>query len=358
MNTPVSLLEKLIEIDSSALDGITELIDYCEVWLKERGLQVERLLNQEYPMLVTVIGQGSRTVVLNAHADVVEGESDQFSPRIEGNKLFGRGAADMKAGLAAMMITMAELREESLPQRVMLQIVPDEENGGTYGTKYLTEQGYTGDFIICGEPTNLGVAIQAKGVLQLEIKLRGASAHSSRPWEGHNAIIMAYDLWIRIFELPFALEREPPMYAGPSINLSKISGGSLFNLVPGKCRLSLDIRYLPSQDPEEIIRQIESITDGTVHVHYMGDPVITDISNPYVTKLAESITEITSLEEAHLYGQHGSHDGKFFMKHGGAAVEFGPVGHGWHGDHEYVYLDSVEEYQQILVHFLRSLPAE
>lgn len=358
MKSSISLLQKLIEIDSSHLKGVTELIDYCEMWLQKQGLKVERLLNEGYPMLVAVIGQGSRTVVLNAHADVVEAEPEQFIPRIEGNKLYGRGAADMKAGLAAMMVTMAELREIKLSQKVMLQIVPDEEEGGSYGTKFLTDKGYTGDFIICGEPTSFGVAIQAKGVLQLEIKLQGASAHSSRPWEGHNAILMAYDLWMRIFELPFALEREPPMYAEPSINFSKIAGGSLFNLVPRKCLLSLDIRYLPSQSPEEIIRQIKSITEGTIHVHYIGDPVVTDISNPYVIKLVNAITEITSLEEAHLYGQHGSHDGKFFMKHGGAAVEFGPPGHGWHGDHEYVYINSVEEYQQILTHFLRSLPAE
>jgi succinyl-diaminopimelate desuccinylase len=358
MLNPIPLLKELIEIDSSNLEGVAEIIDYCEAWLQDHGLRVEKIQNKEYPMLVAIIGQGARTVVLNAHADVVEGEPDQYIPKTVGNKLYGRGAADMKAGLAAMMIAMAALKEETLNQRVMLQIVPDEEAGGKNGTKYLTDQGYTGDFIICGEPTNLGVAVQSKGVLQLVIKLRGNSAHSSRPWEGHNAIIMAYDLWVRIFELPFALEREPPMYAEPSINFSKISGGSMFNLVPRFCTISLDIRYLPSQSPEEIIRQIESITKGTVHVHYIGDPVVTDMANPYVTKLAQSIQEVTSLEEAHLYAQHGSHDGKYFTKYGGSAVEFGPFGHGWHGDHEHVYMDSVKEYQQILINFLRSLPEE
>ncbi|SDN96212.1 M20 family metallopeptidase [Alkalicoccus daliensis] len=355
MTNPIPLLKKLIQIDSSHSKGITAIINYCEVWLQNQGVEVQKLQNKGYPMLVAVIGSGPSTVVLNAHADVVEGSPGQFIPEIKGNKLYGRGAADMKAGLAAMMLTVAALKEEFLSHKVMLQIVPDEETGGVYGTKYLTAQGYTGDFIICGEPTNLGIAVQAKGVLQLEIELQGESAHSSRPWEGHNAIIMAYDLWMKIFELPFALEREPPMYDGPSINFSKISGGSAFNLVPKLCRVSLDIRYLPSQSPDKIIQQIKNITNGTVSVHYVGAPVVTRMPNSYVNTLVDSIREITSLEEAHLYAQHGSHDGKYFMEYGGSAVEFGPVGHGWHGNNEYVYVDSVTEYQQILMHFLRSL---
>ncbi|SDN76527.1 M20 family metallopeptidase [Alkalicoccus daliensis] len=358
MVNPIPLLEELIEQDSSTKEGVIEIVNYCETWLKERGLSVERLENEGYPMLVSEIGSGDETVIFNAHVDVVEAEEEQFDAEKKDGKLYGRGAIDMKAGVAAMMETMVELKDKDLNVKVMLQIVPDEETGGRHGTKYLTDNGYLGDFIICGEPTNFGIAVQAKGVVQLDLTLHGEPAHGSRPWEGRNAITMATDLFYEIFKLPFAKESEPPMYEGPSINLAKISGGDAYNKVPKRCEMSLDIRYLPSQSPQEIIRQIEEITEGDIHVNDISDPVVTKEDNPFVQTLASSLTNVTSLEKAKIYGQHGSNDGKYFTPHGGYAIEFGPIGHDWHGDNEYVYMDSVKDYQEILSDFLLSLSRE
>ncbi|WP_147805147.1 M20 family metallopeptidase [Alkalicoccus halolimnae] len=355
MATSTPLLEEMIKIDSSSKEGVEEIVDYCEKWLMENGLSVKRLKNNGYSMLVCEIGNGEESVVFNAHVDVVEGEKEQFIPYEKDGKLHGRGAVDMKAGASAMMKTLAEVKEMDLPFRLMLQIVPDEESGGEYGTKYLTEQGYTGDFIICGEPTNLGIAVQSKGVLQLDFLIYGQAAHGSRPWEGENAITNAYSLYEQIFELPFAKEEEKPVYGAPSVNLAKIEGGNAYNQVPKKCTMSLDIRYLPKQSPDEIIRQIREITKGELYVHQVGDPIRTKMDNPYVNALATSLTEKTELEKANLYGQHGSNDGKFFTRYGGSAVEFGPLGHGWHGDREFVYIDSVHEYQRILINFVKTL---
>lgn len=358
MPTLIPLLEELIEFDSSTKEGVIRIVNYCETWMKEQGLTVERIENQGYPILIAQIGEGDKTVIFNAHVDVVDAEKDQFAPLKEDGKLYGRGAVDMKAGVASMMETMAEMKDENLQTRVMLQIVPDEETGGEYGTKYLTEQGYLGDFIICGEPTHLGIGIQAKGAVQLDITVHGEPAHGSRPWEGKNAITMATDLFYEIFKLPFAQETEPPLYKEPSINLAKIAGGDAYNSVPKKCEISIDIRYLPSQDPQEIIRQVESITNGEVRVHNISDPVMTREDNLFVQTLASSLKSLTSLEKVRIFGQHGSNDGKYFTPYGGNAIEFGPVGHDWHGDNEHVYMDSVKDYQRILAHFLKALSLE
>ena len=184
MGDPIPLLEELIKIDSSTKAGANEAIAYCEQWLTDQGLPVKKLENNGFHMLVCEIGQGDHTVVLNGHIDVIEAEEKQFQPYIKDGKMYGRGAVDMKAGVAAFMVAAAQLKDRDLTTRVMLQIVPDEEIGGINGTKYLTENGYLGDFIICGEPTNMGIAIQSKGVLQLDITVQGKSAHGSRPWEG------------------------------------------------------------------------------------------------------------------------------------------------------------------------------
>ncbi|MFC4024432.1 M20 family metallopeptidase [Oceanobacillus longus] len=354
MGDPIPLLEKLIEIDSSDKSGANVAVDYCGKWLENQGLSVERIKNNDFHMLVCEIGQGDNTIVLNGHIDVIEGEDEQFQPYINDGKMYGRGSVDMKAGVAASMETVAQLKDSNLTSRVMLQIVPDEETGGLHGTKYLTEKGYLGDFIICGEPTNMGIAIQSKGVLQLDFVVRGKPAHGSRPWEGNNAITNAYNLYEDILKLPFAEETAPPMYDKPSVNLAKIKGGTVYNKVPEVCEMSLDIRYLPEQSPDEIFKQIEKITEGTVKTHICNRPVKTKEDNPYVEALANSIKNQTQLENVNIFGQHGSNDGQFFTEYGGSAVEFGPVGHDWHGDHEMVYVDSVREYQNVLEDFVSS----
>lgn len=355
MGDPTILLEELIKIDSSTKEGANRAVEYCASWLKDRDLQPKIIDNNGFKSLVCEIGKGDQTVVLNGHVDVIEGEKQQFSPSVKEGKMYGRGSIDMKAGVAAMMETISQLKDYHLSVRVMLQLVPDEETGGRYGTKHLTEKGYVGDFIICGEPTNLGIAIQSKGVLQLDFKIPGKPAHGSRPWEGVNAIAKAYELYESILKLPFAEETAPPIFDKPSINLAKLSGGNRYNKVPEMATMSLDIRYLPDQSPDDIYEQINEITEGEVTIHICNGPVKTEADNPYVKTLEKAVQKHTQLEQVNIYGQHGSSDGQFFTKYGGHAVEFGPVGVDWHGEKELVYLDSVREYQVVMREFLLEL---
>ncbi|PWG67608.1 succinyl-diaminopimelate desuccinylase, partial [Enterobacter mori] len=83
----------------------------------------------------------------------------------------------------------------------------------------------------CAEPTQLGIGFQAKGILQIDIELRGTSAHSSRPWEGENAVVKAFELYQQLISLPFAKE-STEVYDQPSINLAKINAGDVYNKVP------------------------------------------------------------------------------------------------------------------------------
>lgn len=349
----VLLLHELIKIDSSTRSGANQAIDYCANWLKQHGLEVTEINNEGYQSLVCEIGEGNQTIVLNGHVDVVEAEEQQFEPYVVDGKMYGRGSVDMKAGVVAMMETIVQLKDQQLSTKVMLQLVPDEETGGIYGSKYLADQGYCGDFIICGEPTSLGIGIQSKGVLQLDFKIRGEPAHGSRPWEGVNAILKATNLYEDILKLPFAEETCPPLYDKPSINLAKLSGGTVYNKVPEVCKMALDIRYLPNQSPDSIYQQINQITDGDVSIHICNDPVKTEADNPYVKKLCKAIKRNTQLEEVNIFGQHGSSDGQFFAKYGCDAIEFGPVGADWHGKNEMVYIHSLKEYVKVMKDFIQ-----
>lgn len=346
------LLKELLLIDSSTIAGANQAVEFCRQWLEDHGLEPDLIENKGYKMLVCTIGNGSRTIVFNGHVDVVSGRMEQFIPVEKEGRLYARGSADMKAGVVAMMFALAELKNLDLGINVQLQIVSDEEIGGENCSGFLVENGFRGDFVICSEPTQLGIALQAKGVLRLEVEIYGKSAHGSRPWEGENAILKAFEVYQELLELPFTKESSD-FYPSPSINLAIINGGEIFNKVPDKCVMSLDIRYLPGQDADEIVRQIKDASAGNVRVGLRGNPVATDRSDPFITTLA-SVVEKHLGSQAVVFGQHGAADTQFFSAYGIPAIEFGPSGANWHGDDEYVDIQSIETYKNILIEYVQT----
>ncbi len=348
----LKLLNDLISIDSSSVEGANEAVRFCGDWLQGNGLPVSTFENNGYTMLVSEIGSGDFTLVLNGHVDVVAAKAGQFLPFERDGKIYGRGSADMKSGVAAMMSALSQLNGMELGIRVQLQIVSDEEIGGFNCTGFLVEKGYRGDFAICGEPTGLGIANQAKGVLRTDLRVTGEAAHGSRPWEGINAIEKAYGIYGEILRLPFACESSD-YYEKPSINLAKINAGSAYNVVPDECMMGFDIRYLPGQDKDEILRQISGIEGVQLIPGMFSNPVNTDRSHPFLQLLGEIVQRHTE-REANYFGQHGSADTVFFSKYGIPAIEFGPAGGNWHGDEEYVEIDSVLAFRNILVELASS----
>lgn len=343
----LELLKNLILINSSTKEGANKAVDFCGHWLSERELPVQEMENNGCKMVVCEIGSGEHTLIFNGHVDIVSGKAEQFIPKEKDGKLYGRGAADMKAGVAAMMAAMVELNKQELSSKIQLQIVSDEEAGGVDCSGYLAEQGYRGDFVICSEPTQLGVGLQAKGILRIDIEIEGKAAHASRPWEGINAIEKAYQVYEKILQLPFAKESSE-FYSSPSINLARMNGGDAYNKVPEKCVLAFDIRFLPTQKKADVIEQIQSVTDGKVTVGLSGEPVRTDPKSPFICSLSAIIGKYTEL---HLFGQHGSADTRFYSAYGIPAIEFGPSGANWHGDDEYIILESIYLYQQMITEF-------
>jgi succinyl-diaminopimelate desuccinylase len=348
----LDLSMELMKIDSSKKEDANKAVDFCMRYLLSKNLKCDIIENNGHKMLISEIGKGNKTLILNGHLDVVAAKEEQFAPQEADGKLYGRGSADMKAAVAAMMLTMVELKNKELPCKIQLQLVTDEETGGVNCSKYLADENPYGDFVICGEPTNLDIGIHCKGVLQIDIIVNGKSAHGSRPWEGVNAITKAYEIFNNISTLPFTTEKSE-FYDSPSINLSKIEGGMVYNKVPDCCKLSLDIRFLPEQNVEEILSQIKQISGDNILVKGYGDPVKTRLDNNYVRKLTSSIEKYTC-SETKIFGQHGSADTKYFSKYGIPAVEFGPCGGNWHGDEEYVVISSIYTYIEILKDFIEN----
>src|SRR5437588_10046048 len=240
--------------------------------------------------------------------------------------------------------------------RVRLVVVPDEESAeiDERSTDAVVQRGLGGDFAITGEPTNLHIGVEAKGVLAMLIEVRGRAAHSSTPWLGDNAVLKAIDVFRAIESLPFSRESSE-LFDRPSINLGRIQGGDAVNKVPDSCTMAVDIRYLPGQDPAEILDQVRAIPEIEVTRTFIHPPVTVPRTNPYVRALRDAVSRSVHGETLSV-GRDGASDAAAFLAAGIPAVEFGPVGEGHHGPEEWVSLSSLARYRRALADFVKALP--
>ncbi|HLY50949.1 MAG TPA: M20/M25/M40 family metallo-hydrolase [Solirubrobacteraceae bacterium] len=352
------LAERLIRYDTSRHEELVAAAGFVKGWLESRDIEVRDFEHRGAPVLVAEVGSTSETapcVVFHGHLDVVPGRPEQFEPRVENDRLFGRGAYDMKGGLAAMMCAVKDVeRQEDV--RVRLVCVPDEESEelDVRSTEAVVEAGLGGDFAITGEPTDLHIGVAAKGVLAMRIEVDGRAAHSSTPWLGDNAILKAIDVFRAIETLPFARESSD-LFDRPSINLGRIQGGDALNKVPDCCEMAVDVRFLPEQDPERILEQVSGIPDAHVTRTFIWPPVTVSRTNPYVRALREAVSRSIH-DQALSVGRDGASDATAFLAAGIAAVEFGPEGAGHHGPEEWVSVTSLARYRRALRDFVRALP--
>jgi succinyl-diaminopimelate desuccinylase len=352
------LAERLISYDTSRAEELVAAAGFVKGWLESRDIEVLHHDHNGLPVLVAEVGPARRDlpcVVFHGHLDVVPGRQEQYEPRVDGDKLFGRGAYDMKGALAAMMCALKDVeRQERV--RVRLVVVPDEESEelDERATEGVVKRGLGGNFAITGEPTNLHIGVEAKGVLAMSIEVHGRAAHSSTPWLGDNAVLKAVDVFRAIETLPFSRESSE-MFDRPSINLGRIMGGDALNKVPDECTMAVDIRYLPGQDPAEILAQVESIPEIDVTRTFIWPPVSVARTDPYVRALREAVAR-SIRGEAMSVGRDGASDAASFLGAGIPAVEFGPAGAGHHGPEEWVSLSSMARYRRALGDFIRALP--
>src|SRR3954465_5146649 len=354
------LAERLITYDTSTLDGLRAAAGFVKGWLESRELEVKSLDHDGLPVVMVDVGARNSvdppTVILHGHLDVVPAYARQFEPRIEGDRLIGRGAYDMKGALAAMMCAVKDVADNP-HVRVRFVCVPDEESDDVSSRSIdaLVADGYRGDFAITGEPTDLNIGVQAKGVLAIRVQVAGTAAHGSTPWLGDNAILKAHDAFRRIETLPFARESSD-LFDRPSINLARILGGDAFNKVPDLCSMDIDIRYLPNQDTGDILAQIRGVPDLEIVRCFTRVPAIVSRRNPYVLALREAVGR--SLEgEALSIGRDGALDAVSFLEAGIPGGDVGPGRAGHHGPAEWVSIASLARYRQALGDFVRGLPA-
>ncbi|GIM93981.1 M20 family metallopeptidase [Paractinoplanes toevensis] len=298
---------------------------------------------------------GPFRVVLNAHLDVVPAPPEQFVPRIEGDRLYGRGTHDMKAAALVLTGVFRELAND-LPYPIALQLVTDEEVGGADGTAHQLAEGVRADFVIIGEQSGLRVVTESKGICHARLTTTGRAAHAAYPWLGRNAVLL----------LTEAVERLLNAYPVPgaeawttTVNVARLdTPNRAFNQVPAEATAWLDIRYPPS-DPdfagrtaEEVATHLAAVAGAAAQVDALGPPHRADPEGPGVRALRAAIR--TTGHPASLLRKHGAADGRYYHALGIDAVIFGPGGDGQHGPDEYLDIPTLRPYHDALVAFLRT----
>jgi len=271
---PVRVLADLIAIDSVnpglAVGGAGEgaVAEFCGRWLTARGFEVHRLQRRPgRPSLVAIARGtgGGRRLMLNGHLDTVGlagYDGDPLEPRIRDGKIFGRGAYDMKGGIAAMMTAAARVAAAGrLRGDIMLALVADEEHG-SFGTEEVLES-YTADAAVITEPTNLQVTLAHKGFAWFDVEIIGRAAHGSRPDLGVDAIAKAGHFLVALEDLGLRLAHGPghPLLGTGTVHASVIQGGEEPSTYPASCRITIERRTVPDENADRLRDELTSLLD-------------------------------------------------------------------------------------------------
>lgn len=211
--------------------------------------------------------EGLPTLALVTHLDTVSRQG--LTPRaaavtLEDGRLYGRGACDAKASLAAMLHALQLLRPHRERLRVNVQVAAmmDEEHTfqGVLGYVRALSPDRLPVAAIVGEPTRLQVVIAHKGVLRFRLVTHGRAAHTSQPELGRNAIEMMADLLVAL-RARFAAEASPPhpLLGLGALTVSQIAGGVAVNVVPEICTITIDRRLLPGESPDAVLVWIDHL---------------------------------------------------------------------------------------------------
>jgi acetylornithine deacetylase len=361
------LAAQLVAIESINPDlgtggsGELELARFVAGWCERTGLETK--LTELVPGRANVVAVargsgGGRSLLLNAHLDTVgvAGMSDPFVPRLEGGRLYGRGAQDMKGSLAASMLAAAEALRRGLRGDVIVTAVADEEFA-SIGTEAVAES-VSADAAIVTEPTELRVAVAHRGFVHLEVEVEGRAAHGSRADLGIDAIAKMGRVLVGIEELDRTLRASPthPHVGTGSVHASLIEGGQEFSSYPARCLLQAERRTIPGETAALAEQELSEIVARAGE----GDPEFSAEVRASISRepfeVAED-AEIVRLVRRHATSVLGAEpetvgvpfwaDSALLAAAGIPTVVFGPIGEGLHSEVEWVEIASLERCVEI-----------
>jgi acetylornithine deacetylase len=372
MTELINLLSDLVAIDSVNSDlvqsgaGEGDIADFIASWGRDADLEVH--VQQAAPKRPNVIliargSGGGKSLMLNAHTDTV-GVTDMeapFQPVIRDGRLYGRGAYDMKSGLAACMLALKAAQAMDLRGDVMLSAVVDEEYGSIGTEALLAEwERWPADAVLISEPTELDISIAHRGFVWVDIETFGRSAHGSRPHLGVDAIAKMGKVLVALDAQDRAMRADPTrdLLSSGSLHASLINGGEEISMYPAHCKLQVERRTIPGETRASVEAETQVILDeiaaadpdfkAQVQATFARSAYNIEPSHPLVQQL-KRVAEARLGREVSLIGSSWWMDSALFGEVGLPTVVLGPAGAGAHAIEEWVDLASGKRCHEIYI---------
>ena len=378
----LEVLEDLISINTTVPPGLNygKAIDYLEPLFKKSGFDTKRLaIPAEHAegregrvnLICRRREKGKPRLILYGHIDVVPAEGwDAFEPRVENGKVYGRGAADMKGSIVALLLATESLKGKRLNFDVSVMLTTDEEFSQASQIQYLRQylEPVSGAYFLNLDSSFGFVSIAGLGALQFDIKVIGKSVHSGLSHLGENAIEKASLLIQALMDLKHRVEqRKSNVRTHPDtklsrmegrLNINMIKGGIKTNIVPDECLISVDRRLIPEENLEdakkELLDTLASVPDVTWQLERVqGIPTVPPADDPIIDRLAGIIGD--TIGKGNKFGEMGSGDLSHIVATWGCkAFGLGVIRPecNIHGKEEFVYLQDIEDVAKILARFL------
>jgi acetylornithine deacetylase/succinyl-diaminopimelate desuccinylase len=348
----------------------TEMVKAVVAFLEAEKIpfQLQKVEGERNNIIATIEGAGGgKSLALSGHLDTVPPYDmivEPFAAEYRGNKIFGRGAVDMKGPVATMLLALAAFKRADVVLRgdlIFAGVLGEETNSD--GSETLIKSGFTVDGAIVGEPSNREYAIGHRGLEWIEIEFMGKTAHGGIPQEGVNAIVQAAKFITLVEErLIPKLDKRYHSHMGPSVmNFGRIEGGTQPSTVADHCILQIDRRYLPSESLDQVLGEyreiLEELASGDpnfkaelrlMDLGKMGTfhhvPLETAPDDPIVEAVIQSIREISKIEPK-MTTRRGWTDAAIFNHYGKIpTVVFGPGSlERSHSKEEYITVEELEE---------------
>lgn len=332
---------------------LAKAVDYCTRYVKGPGIVIRHFEKDGKPTLLAYKGSPSKGMLMLCHLDVVEALESDFVPSQRGNWLYGRGAADMKAGCAAAMNAFKRACADGC-ENVSIALTSDEEIGGFKGAGELAKK-IKCRFVAAPEPTE-GAVVEEKGVMWAELRAKGKAAHASRPWLGENAIDK---LMHAIEQLRKAVPKSD--YSSEAkrwistMNVGYINGGDATNKVADNAVARLDFRFANEKDRKRVMKALAST--GVYYRLLENEPLMTsDGKNPLVKLFVKTAGKSLGRKIA-LVKEHGASDVRFFTAKGIPGVVFGPRNLNIHSAGERVFVPDLAKIEALYCEFAKKVSA-
>ncbi len=356
----IEQLSKLVSFKTVTgnFDEAKKSLDYVVSLISEEA-EITRLTNNGFETLIASSSKiKTPDIAFLVHIDVVSAKPEQFSLIQDGDKLFGRGVSDMKFSIPMGVVLLNKIIKEKIDITFSLIVTTDEEIGGFNGALFLAKEfGIKPKCLIVPDGgDNLVFVNKAKGVCQLEILSVGSPAHSSRPWEGKNAINSLVKLANELL-ITFEKNGLNPSWE-TTLNIGQIEGGVSINQVCAKASMKLDFRYPETTSFKEIEDQVKAMAlavDPEIQVKKLsvGMPTFTDVSMSLVQRFLCDMNDTLS-QKIVVKETYGASDARHFAELKIPVLMIKPIGGNIHSDTEWISLSSCSEYMAGLIKFIDS----